>query len=244
MEDPKAELTLEAVEKQLTTLEKSLETANVRIARAETVTKMEPEDFAVYKSFTEAQQEEFFKADAAGQEALLEKGRKKPAMDDEEDDEDEEPVGKRYVELSKRLEEAEARVTAAEAVAKSEMNHRKLVEFSKRAEKELSNLPGTADEKGAILKSLNEKLTPEEFEGVHKLLTAGNEAFKTITSPVGKSSPSTGTGNDAWSTIEKRATALVAANSAKTVAEGVSKVLDTEEGKALYSQYLEESGKQ
>ena len=109
------------------------------------------------------------------------------------------------VEAEKKAEAAEKATKEATDIAKTEMNLRKLAEFTKRAETEFPLLPGKPEEKGGLLKAMSEKLSPEEFKQAEALLTSG-QAFANKShafSVVGRSgAPASG---GAWEKVEAMA---------------------------------------
>lgn len=249
--DKDNELTPEQVAKQLGEVEKKLTETEVKVAKSEVITKLAPADYALFYEMDEVQKNAFLDADEAGRTDLLEKSRKRVMLDDDgDDDEDEEgreEMKKRFDDmslklelLSKNLKTAETRAEAAETFAKSERDARESVEFTKRAETELTHLPGTAAEKGEILKVLHTKLAKDEFESVHKLLTSGNVAHGQLLTPVGRSTPvSKVAAGTSWETIEKKAE-VIAKEEKITHAAAVTKVI--QDNPELYTQYLGEQG--
>jgi len=74
---------------------------------------------------------------------------------------------------AKAAQETADRATAAIAV---ETEKRERIEFEAIAKADLSQLPGTAEEKGAVLLSLAKALAPEEYQKAFTLLKAGAAA--------------------------------------------------------------------
>lgn len=87
--------------------------------------------------------------------------------------------------VSKAVEAAEERATAAEEIAKTERNERIKREYIEKAAS-FSALPIETPRLGEILKAVNEGLSEEDAAEVTRLLTAGDEA-------IGKSFEETGT---------------------------------------------------
>lgn len=165
------------------------------------------------------------------------------AGDEEEEEEEISPaIAKRFEDVSKQLKDAQTKLAAAELVAKNERDARETIECSKRADTEFANLPGTAAEKGLVLKTLKTKLTSEEVAEVEKLLKAGNEALSQLATPVGKSGTtkddiSKSSKDAAWAKIEKKVEVLATAEKLP-FAKALDKVLTTDkEAQLLYEQY-------
>lgn len=235
-------MTAEEISKKLDDLETLLEETKKRADEAEarataaenelTVSKLDQDDREAFDALPEADQQTFLTADEAGRSELLEKGRKSISKRDEVPDE----IQKRLDDISKKLEQAEARANAAEAVAKKAQDDRRLVELAKRSEEEYAGLPGTPDEKALVLKSIEDKLTPEEAGAIFKLFKAGNECLRGQMHPVGKAAPNADTAGDAWTKIEKRAETL-AKEKGITVQKATTMVLEAEP--QLYQEYLD-----
>jgi hypothetical protein len=143
--------------------------------------------------------------------------------------------------VKKQFEEMQTKTAEAERIAKSEREARELSEFTKKAEKEFSYLPGEAAAKGKILQAVNSKLSKEETAELEKLLKAADEIAKSgkVFSEMG----ATGSGNIADSDsaegqINARAAELVSKGVVKTIIEGISKI--AKEDPSLYESYRKE----
>jgi hypothetical protein len=222
-------------------LETELSKANKRADRLEVLGKLDDEDRAAFATLKEADQEAFFESDSEAQAGVLAKTR------DAIHKQEEEPVdipaaiqkrldeGKQQLEsIQKKLDDEVTKRQAAEAVAKAAQDARELSELTKRADTDFGNLPGTAEEKGLILKSLS-KLTVEERAAVEKLFQSGNACLASGMKPLGADGVAKG-GNDAWAQIEKKAQNLMGEGKVKSIAEGVTKVIAEEP--TLYNEYL------
>ena len=236
-------MTAEEISKKLDDMEKDLGAVTKRAEAAEAallVAKLDDEDREAYDSLPEAEQATFVQADDDARSELLEKARKAVAKRNELPEDVQkrfDDVTKKLDEVSKQLVEAQTKTAAAEAVAKKAQDEREMVELTKRAEEEFAGLPGTPVEKATVLKALT-KLTPEEKAGCEKMLAAGNACLAGSMKPVGKSGDVSGGG--AWSVIEKKATAMAAADVSKklTVAKATELVIEQEP--ELYTKYLAE----
>lgn len=241
-------MTPEELEKKLTDIEGQLSEAVSKVATLEAIDKvyqeMETEDRDVFATLSKADKEEYVKAGTTDtrKEEILTKAREAIEKANTEPDPADlpEPIRKRLDDIEKRAQEAEAKNKELEAavtksneqIAKAE-DAKLTAELVAKAEADYPNLPGTKEEKGAVLKSLycpciNDAQRTEIF----KLLAAGNEALGSLTHELGSASPNEGS---SWGDIEKRA---IAAFKDTPAAEAVDKFLATEDGKRAYKDYL------
>lgn len=208
--------------------------------KAEAIVALTIPQRMVYDDLSKEDQEKYLAGDEAVRKSLTPVEKKEG--DDDEEEEISPAVSKRFEEVSKQLKEANDKLVAAEAIAKSEREAREAVECSKRAETEFNNLPGTSEEKGKVLKALKNKLAPEELVEVEKLLKAGDQAMSQLTKPVGNSGTATpiskgSSKEQAWAKIEKKATNLAAADKI-SFSKALDKLLtEDKEAKELYNQY-------
>lgn len=229
-------MTAEDISKKLDELEQELTKANARADKAEAellIAKLDDEDREAFDTLPQEDQTAFVAADETKRSEMLEKARNTIAKRNELPTE----IQKRLDDITKRMNDAEARATAAETIAKRANDERRMTELTKRAEDEFAGLPGTAVEKAHVLKSL-EKLSEEERSEVEKMLKAGNECLSGQMKPVGKSGSSDMAG-DAWAKIEKRSEVL-AGEKKISKAKAMQEFLETPEGQQLYDQHLEE----
>ena len=91
-------------------------------------------------------------------------------------------VKEKFEAMEKSLEDskgdtkkAQEEATEARKDTKVEKDARELAEFTKTAEKDYPNLPGTPEEKGRLLKSLSEKFEGKDLETALKMFKAGDE---------------------------------------------------------------------
>ena len=235
-------MTAEEISKKLDDMEKDLGTVTKRAEAAEAallVAKLDDEDREAYDSLPETEQATFVQADDDARSEMLEKARKAIAKRDELPEsvrKQMEDVSKQLEDVRKQLTESQAKTAAAEAVAKSAQDAREMVELTKRAEEEFAGLPGEPVEKALVLKAIN-KMAPNEKAAMEKMLKAGNACLAGQMKPVGKGGDATS--GDAWSIIEKKAKAMVAADPKLTMAKATAKVIEQEP--ALYEADLAES---
>jgi hypothetical protein len=87
------------------------------------------------------------------------------------------------------LQQQQQRLNKVEKQALEERAARELMEFAKVAEDELPNLPGTAEQKASLLKTLSSTLSQEERQLISKMFRAGNgglaRAFNTLGTAAG-----------------------------------------------------------
>lgn len=156
------------IEERIEKLEADARDAVARAARAEAINKLSPEERSVFDAFGKEDQEKFLSGDESTKKRLKEDVHKAKAKTSS----DIEDLRKSNEALAKRLEESER-------IAKDERDRRVLSEFTKRAEgPDFRSLPGTSEEKGAVLKMLSDSLPSEDVKKVEMLLKAGNEAME------------------------------------------------------------------
>ena len=121
------------------------------------------------------------------------KGKGKDDEDPGEGEPDEDDLEKR--EVVTKLAQTEDRLTKAEQELASVRKANRVLEFSKRAESDLPNTPGTAVEKGEMLLTLADSLPGGEngaaFKKVFDGMKAADAAYKTACEEVGKSGDGT-----------------------------------------------------
>ena len=157
---------------------------------------------------------------------------KAEAMHQEEDTDIMKSADPEIVALVKSFEE---RATAAEAIAKSERNHRLDREFISKASV-LTHLSVDASAFGKVLKSAAELLSSEQYATIWNALEAANTALaeSQVFSEVGKSGDFDN--ESSFSSIDKAANKLLASNPAMTREQAISK--SVQENPSLYTEYL------
>lgn len=98
----------------------------------------------------------------------------------------------RFSSLHAEVASLRERAERAEKIASEERDARLLGEYSKRAEKEYPNVPGTPEEKGRVLKALDEKLDATEAKALKIMLASGNNAMSTLMRERGTTQPGAG----------------------------------------------------
>lgn len=229
-------MTNEQMEARITELEglvaKAEEALSAAVLQNE-LAQMDEEDAAAYDGLSDTEKAEFAKADQEGREALLSKSAERIEKANTMPME----IQKRFDELQKSLNEAQAKLAAAETIAKAATEQQRMVALVKQAETEFPNLAGTAEDKAKILKSLD-ALPEADREAVIASMRAANEAMGAAMQPVGKSS-ATPVGN-AWNKITSLAKSIVEKDGSMTQDVAIARVV--EQNPELYTQYLKESG--
>jgi hypothetical protein len=136
-------------------------------------------------------------------------------------------AGDHLVRLAKRADEADRRAEKLEGEAT-------VSRLEKRAGEELGNLPGTTEEKVAMLKALETIPEGPAREAARKAMVAGNDAISAAYNRQGTVTPSPeGTPLGDLDSISK----AYAKEHNVTDAVAMSKVLATPEGKAMYASH-------
>lgn len=219
-----AQMELNQVVEKLTALGETVAKAEQRAARAESIVKLTVDERTHFDKLAAADQDAFLAGDAEFRKQKIEAA--KPA-----------PVQKTDVEI--RLEKAEQRNTElAERVRKAE-DAAELATFVKRASVELPNLPGTDDEKGAMLRAVEKIADPAAREVALKALKAGNAAQESLTKSAG-SGRAAAISDSAEAKIEAAASEIMRT---EKVSKGQAWVLVPERHPELWAEYREESRK-
>lgn len=174
------QMTIEELSKKFTSLEGTLAETTKRAERAEGIAKLTAEERTHFDKLNTADQDAFLAGDAEFRKQRIEAA--KPA-----------PVQKTEVEI--RLEKAEQKnAELTERVRKAE-DAAELATFVKRAGTELAHLPGTDEEKGAMLRAVEKIADPAAREIALKALRAGNAAQESLTKAVGSGRAAAVTGS-------------------------------------------------
>ena len=130
--------------------------------------------------------------------------------------------------LAKRADDSEK----ALAVEKAAREHDT---FSKRAESELSNLPGDKSVQVALLKAIDGIPNVEDQKGALEIMKAANEGVSKAFESAGTKDGGSNTGSEAADKIVKLANERSAANG-EPYAKAFLAVLNSSEGRELYKQ--------
>ena len=134
-----------------------------------------------------------------------------------------------------RADEAVAKAEAAEAMAAVEKESRVKRELQDRVRQLYSSLPGTVEEKGAMLGAI-ETLNASEQNSIKVRLAAGNKAIETLmASEVGETTHSAGS---TYEKIESLANELMQTEDI-TKAQAIRKISKSHE--SLYAEYVAEN---
>jgi hypothetical protein len=139
--------------------------------------------------------------------------------------------------ICKQHEAAVQKAAELEEILKAERDERLRRDFVEKAEKEFSNVPGTAVEIGILLKSLND-LDVEVAEKVESIFKAVDAQLSNSAALEEIGSPASDIEVSAWNKIEKQAEELITNGAVSSKAAAISKVLEI--NPALYSEYLKE----
>ena len=139
--------------------------------------------------------------------------------------------------ICKQHEAAVQKAAELEEILKAERDERLRRDFVEKAEKEFSNIPGTAAEIGILLKSLND-LDVEVAEKVESIFKAVDAQLSNSAALEEIGSPASDIEMSAWGKIEKQAEELITKGVVSSKAAAISKVLEI--NPALYSEYLKE----
>lgn len=141
--------------------------------------------------------------------------------------------------MAKEAADNRRRTTEAEKIAKEERELREKKDFLAKSA-ELKNLPGKVEDRGTLLHRLH-KADPELAKEVGDELAKANTALSEseLLKEYGRGYQPTG---EAMAQLETLAKELVTkAAGSMTKEQAFAKAIDTEEGKRLYNQYLQET---
>jgi hypothetical protein len=212
------------------TLTEDLAKANARAEKAEKLAELTDVEKAHHSSLPESDREAFLKMDADARKAEINKAQEKDKVIYKADDGTEfrKSDDPRLVQMAKDRDEDRR-------IAKAEREKREVMELTKRAETELSNLPGDAPVKIAVLKAIDSITDEDTRKKATELLKAHNEAHGAAFVKRGT------TQNNDTGNVTGRLDAMAkkyAEDHKVPFAKAYDEVLRTDEGKALYEQTL------
>lgn len=159
------QMTVEEIKQKFTTLDGTLAETLKRAERAEGILKLTTEERAVFDKLDIAKQDEYLAGDSGVREKFAESVK---------------PARSEPTEVEKRLAATEAENKAlAKRVADAE-DRAERAEFAKRAKSELPNTPGTDEEKGDMLRSVEKITDPKVREIAMRALKAGDAALEAL----------------------------------------------------------------
>ncbi len=213
----------EAVEKRIAGLEKNLATATA-LASLNDVQK------AHYGTLSPEAQAEFLSATPDARTASVEKAAGDDPVEYTTLDgvDIRKSAGALTISMAKRLDESETNLRVEKAAREREG-------FVKRANAELSNLPGNESAQVALLKAVAGIPDAADRTAVGEILTAANSGVSKAFETAGTSAGSTGGAADAEAKLEKMAQEL-SASSGDSFQKSYRAVLETPAGRELFKQ--------
>ncbi len=215
---------LKQVIDKITSLEGTLAETTKRAERAEGIAKLTVDERTHFDKLAAADQDAFLAGDAEFRKQKIEAAKPAPV---------EKTAEQRRIEvLEKREQDLTERVRKAEDAAE-------LATFVKRASVELPNLPGTDDEKGAMLRAVEKIADPAARDAALKALKAGNAAQESLTKAAG-SGRAAAVSDSAEAKIEAEAVKIM---QTEKVSKGHAWALVPERHPELWAEYRAESRK-
>lgn len=212
------------------TLTADLAKANARAEKAEALAGLTDVEKAHYNFLPESDRDAFLKMDADGRKAEVEKAKAADPVVYKADDGTEfrKSDDPRLVRMAKDRDEDRR-------VLKAEREKTETLELTKRAETELSNLPGDVPVKIAVLKAIDSITDEDTRKKANEMLKAHNKAHQAAFIKRGTTQNSdTGDAAGRLDAMAKK----YAEDHKVTFAKAYDEVLKTDEGKALYEQTL------
>lgn len=211
-------------------MQKNLDQANARAERAEKIAELTDVQKSHFNSLDDAGKDEFLKKDAGARQQDIEKAAANDAViytsaDGEEFRKSDDP---RLVRMAKQADEDRK-------ARQEEMAKREKIELTKRAEDELSHLPGDVDTKVALLKAVNGVKDEETRTKIDQLLKAQNTAMGGAFETGGTTAAPAINKADAEAKLATLAKKHAADNNVP-YETAYTAVLSTDEGQALYEQ--------
>ncbi len=209
--------------------EPTVESLTAELARAESFGKLNDVQKAHYATLDDAGKDSFLKMDDAAKAGVIAKAAEinpvvYTAADGTEFRKSDDP---RMISMAKRADESEKR-------EREEIAKRETLEMTKRANDELGALPGSVNSKVALLKAINGIKDEATVTEINQLLTAANNGLAKAFETSGTTTPAVGS-------PEEKLNVLAKAHAEKKgipFAKAYTEVLETDEGKALYTQTL------
>lgn len=148
-------------------------------------------------------------------------------------------ITKATEDANKRADEIQKALDAEKAIRAKETDERVAKELTEQAKADFGAFPAKPEEIAAVLKASDEP-TKKSLAAMFK---AANEVISKskLLEEVGKSTPTVEASGSAWAKIEAAASAIVQKSENKqTHAQAVDAFLRTNEGRALYQEFLTE----
>lgn len=229
------ELTQEQVDQMV---KEAVQPYKDKLGIAEELAKMDDATTAHYNGLGDDDKATFLKMSDDVRKTVVDNAVKKAAADDETFEADGNTIRKSDVgaDVFQMLKNSHAKAENAEKIAKEEQEKREVQEFTKQAETDYPNLPGTPEVKGSILKAIA-GMAKEVGDGLTAMLKAGNEGIadgKLFKEAGQGGTPTTGSPEAELDKLAKEE----AAKTNTTFAKAYSAVLGTERGNELYQETL------
>ena len=206
--------------------------------RLETISKLSADERAHFDGIEGAEaQDAFLAKDAEGRKAEIGEARKAAADSDpvvfksRNGTEFRKSDGAAVIALAKRNDEQEAKIEKME-------RERETARLEKRATEDFSHLPGDVATRAALVKAVESIEDEEVRKNALESITAGNNALGAVFKQLGTAAPDpTNAAAEPTAQLEKLAKAHQEANAASgmTYEQAYDAVLDTTEGKVLYT---------
>lgn len=209
------------------TLTEELTAVNDKLAKAEAFGKLTDAEKAHFETLNESDQEGFLKMDEGARANVIEKTKAEDPVvytshEGEEFHKSDDP---RLVRMAKQADEdRKARL--------EEMAKRETMEFTKRADDELSHLPGETNAKVALLKAIAGIEDEGHVKTINELLKAADDNLAKSFETQGTTTPAIGSAEEQLDNLAKS----YAETKEVSIAKAYDEVLKTDKGAALYRQ--------
>lgn len=228
---------LEKLQKKFDDLQKKFDddmtASEIKVAKFETISKMDDETKVYFDSLDEEGQVGFLKKDEKKWAGIIEKSK----VSDETFTAHGRTIRKSVVgeDVYEVLKAQQAEIDTNKQIAKDEKDARESAEFTKSAETLYKNLPGDPDVKGKVLKAAD-GLAKDVKEALTTMLKAGNEAM--VKSKMFKEIGVDEVGEDSAEGKLNKMAEVYAEEKNVTFAKAYTVVLKTKEGRKLYEDSL------
>ena len=160
--------------------------------------------------------------------------------DDEVDDLDEEILKSLPAATRRRIEKNQRIAKEALEIAKEERNRRVTMEFIEKAKKDIPNLTGTHEEKGALLKALfsGEPVSKADAKAILKMLKAGDAAQRNLLmSEVGVRKSARTDDDSAYAELQELAEEILKSKEGKNMTREAAVAKAAEQHPEVYTRY-------
>jgi len=231
---PEPVLDNQQVDKETTMTEQEIKDLQAKLARANALALLNDAEKAYFNGLGESDQSTFL-TKSSGERAseLVRMLESNPIVYTSTDGtvfrKNDEP---RFVAMAKRADETQKALEASEAARESDR-------IAKRAETEFKHLPGTVAVRSALVKAIEGIKDEATRKDAEAALKAGDAALAKSFVELGTSTPGEGAAGDAVAPETKLNALAQKYVTDHKVSEAIafSKVLDTDEGRALYAEF-------